>query len=636
MSDAEEPRPRRGAPAGGDDLTESDLFRPTTRARRFLPPEDEVTAIFPKAVAHESAPIEATSSKVSAPERNETAPGTTHTKTREPLVVRVIGIAVPAFLALAMVWSATSLVVNEGAFSLNRQRALWLGICVVATVALWLLAMRRQLKQQTMRRSVLLTALSALLPGLGLLGAKQRSARAIGILTAGACIVAVGALAVYAILDLNGVASLAVSRSALSAARYLLLALALLWVVLITGTHLITRPKKTGTRSRAVGAAVVAFLSFAIAAPLSVASQYTVDAQNLVTNIFADEDDIDSDSRPTIDHEQDNPWEGIPRLNVMLLGGDGGTGRDESLGIRTDTIMVASIDTVTGDTTIIQIPRNVQYTPFPRGSEMAELFPEGFTGGGESAYWYINALWERTETEFLDVFPGKTYRGAEALKQGVEGITGLDIDYFVLLDMDGLQQLIDAMGGVTVNINQHLPMGPANARDWLEPGPDQKLNGREAMWYARSRSTTSDYDRMARQSCLVNAIIDQANPSTMLRSFEGIAAASANMVITDIPQQVLQPLVGLSLNVQGANVTRVVFTPGTNGYDYANPDFVAMRRAVHDGIQATSQQTPAPTPTSQQPTDSPSPTEEPTEDPTAAPTVTDGAQNVTDACAYNP
>ena len=73
-----------------------------------------------------------------------------------------------------------------------------------------------------------------------------------------------------------------------------------------------------------------------------------------------------------------------------------------------------------------------------------------------------------------------TYPGAEALKQGVEGITGLHMHYFALVNIDGLQQLIDAMGGVKLNVNRKLPIGGdhqtgARPHGWLKPGPDQLM-----------------------------------------------------------------------------------------------------------------------------------------------------------------
>lgn len=659
MTDDSGPTPRRSAsePVSPD----SSIYRDSRHAiyrspRRSI--DDEPTAVHPKVLQapdadHATVPSPARRPLPPDPDifRSATTPRSPATpppqrRHRETFATRLVGVAVPALFVLAAFWVTLSIFLDEGIFTLTSRGIATVAAAVVFATLVWVVVMRGHLREATMRRSVMLTALSAFVPGLGLTGSRRRGPRVLGFAVAGAFVLGVAALAALALSDLGNVTGLAVNPDALQSMRWSLLVVGVVWVALIAGTHVVTRPRTAGAASRAVGAAVVGFLSFAVAAPLALASQYSSDAQKLVETVFAEETEVESDSRPTIDAAKQDPWDDIPRLNVMLLGADGASTRDESLNIRTDTIMLASIDTASGDTTIIQIPRNLQYTPFPEDSEMGEEFPRGFRGEGDRAEWFINALWERVDTGYPHLFEGKTYRGAEALKQGVEGVTGLSVDYFVLLDMDGLQALIDAMGGVVVNINQRLPIGGDTSgrppTGWLEPGPNQHLGGYEALWYARSRSTTSDYDRMARQSCLVDAIIEQANPSTMLRSFEGIAAASANMVLTDIPQHVLRPIVDLSLRVQAANVTRVVFTPGVNGYDYNNPDFETMRQSVEDGLRTTSGEQPQETATPEQtqtPTSSPSPTQSPEEglpSASASPTVTDGAQVVSDACAYNP
>lgn len=506
-------------------------------------------------------------------------------------------------------------------------------------------------------RTAAFTAASTVLPGLGLVGAKSRLAKLVGVVLPVGLLGFIAWLGFAASADLGDFAGFAVNPSELRTLTVAMIVGGLVWVGLIAGTHLLTRPKGWGWGHRALGALLVTTLSFGVAGSAALAARYAYDQQKLVTTVFAQEDEVKSTSRPSIDGKEKNPWKNTPRLNVMLVGADSADTRDSSLGLRTDTLMVASIDTSTGATTIVQIPRNVQYTPFPEGSDMAEEFPRGFRGEGDPAEWFINSLWEKTERDSPHLLADQTYQGAEALKQGVEGITGLKIDYFAMLNIDGVQRLIDAMGGVSVNINERLPVaGNTTGKrptSWLEPGPDQRLNGYDAMWYARSRSDSSDYARMARQSCLVDAIIKQANPQTMLSSYEAIAAASADMVMTDIPQQVLEPLVSLSLKVKDADVNRLVFSPGKNGYDYARPDFEAMREAVQDAIKSTTAtasatepaptstpppsapaETPAKEPSSAEPPagDSPSP-----EDPGSPPPVfVEGAQGVEDACAYNP
>lgn len=503
--------------------------------------------------------------------------------------------------------------------------------------------------KQALRKSMGLTVVSALIPGLGLLGATRPALRALGLLTGLAAIVGVASLAYYAATNTTRLAKLAVSTQFLAVASIALIALGLVWVTLITLTQLATRPSGLGRGKRALAAILVTVLAFGVTAPTAIGARYARDQALLLDNVFTTgEDEVTSASRPTLPaggHK--DPWAHLPRVNILLLGADGSDSRAEQVeefSIRTDTIMLASIDTQSGATTLIQIPRNVQHTPFPEGSEMDEAFPNGFRGD-PAGDWYINSIWAHTERGFPDLFAGSTYRGAEALKQGVEGVTGLNVDYFAMLNIDGVQRLIDAMGGVRVNINQRLAIGGNSEgrrpSGYLEPGPNQHLMGYDAMWYARSRLDYSDYDRMARQSCLVSAIIRQANPATMLTRYEAIAEASSQMIVTDIPQRDLPAIVELALRVKDAPVTRLVYSPGKNGYSYEYPDFEAMRAAAEEAIAATTA-SPSPTvvpsvsavPT---PTGSAAPWASPSaSSPSPSPTgeLTDGAQNVVDACAW--
>ncbi|RRD03305.1 hypothetical protein EII34_14670 [Arachnia propionica] len=519
-------------------------------------------------------------------------------------------------------------------------------------------------------RSLLLTTASALLPGIGLIGTRPRWAKLLGVLAPLTFLVCLGIIGYTAVTDLPRLAGIALNPNSLIIVTALLVALALSWVMLVTTTHLLTRPPGMRFGRRALGAFLVTSLTFCIGAPLAVGARYALSSRELVDSVFKEQDDIVATSRPSV-VAGNNPWKDIPRLNILLLGADSTAARKkDNKGVyvpRTDTIMVASIDTATGATTLIQIPRNVQYVPFPKDSKLAKVFPKGFTSGrGDDAEWFVNAIWERTVSgdhpQMAKAVGPATYPGAEALKQGVEGITGLKMHYFVLINIDGLQQLIDAMGGVTVNINKKLPIGGdqdsgVKPHGYLQPGPDQKLDGYRAMWYARGRYglTDGDYDRMARQSCLVGAVIRQANPQTMLTSYEAIAKASKDMVMTDIPQEALQPIVELALKVKDANVTRLRFTNGTHGYDYGKPNFPEMRRSVQEALGITVETTPAPTtpaatsaapepsaPTETQPTTESPKTEKPGKSgkssASSKPTETTPppAEVVSDACAYNP
>ncbi len=620
MSDEQHPNravPRNDDPKHGFD----DIYRPTPDPSRDsgVPDADDATEVRPM---HELPDDPAPDVSVGDPARSPTDR---------------IAVTQRGRLTMTLAVAAVILVATAIAATATGSSLMWIiGVALAVVVAL----------TAALGRTAVLTVASTVLPGLGLLGAKPRFAKVLGVVFPVALLGAIAWAGSSASADLGNFAGFAVNPVELRTLTVAVVAAGLVWVALIAGTHLLTRPKGWSWLQRALGALLVTALSFGVAGSAALAARYAYDQQKLVSTVFAPQDEIKSTSRPSIDAKEKNPWKDTPRLNIMLIGADSADSRDKEFSLRADTLMVASIDTATGATTIVQIPRNVQYTPFPEGSEMAKEFPRGFRGEGDPAQWFINALWEKTELEYPHLFEGQTYRGAEAMKQGVEGITGLKIDYFTLLNIDGVQRLIDAMGGVTVNINERLPRGGdtkgRKPNGYLTPGPDQHLNGYDAMWYARSRSESSDYARMARQSCLVNAIIKQANPATMLSSYEAIAAASADMVMTDIPQQVLEPMVSLSLKVKDAKINRLVFSPGKNGYDYGNPDFEAMQAAVQDAIKATSATASTPPSATKAPTSSapatPSETPSPTPEVSASPspTLVEGAQGVEDACAYNP
>lgn len=507
--------------------------------------------------------------------------------------------------------------------------------------------------RRTLTVSLLLTALSTIVPGLGLIGAKQQRLRILGFVVPLACLAALAGFIWWGLTDPAGVAKLASNTTTLSSATPVMAIFGLGWVALILTTHLATRPTGMHFNRRFIGAVAVTALTFAAAAPSAIAARYARDAFLAITSVLPD--DVIAGSRPELD--QNNPWADIPRLNILLLGADGDAGRVEEVrqfGVRTDTIILASIDTATGDTLLVQIPRNLQRTPFPQDSEMAKAFPDGFSGQ-PAGDWYINSIWPKVELDYPDLMKGdgNTFRGAEALKLGVQGVTGLEVHYFAMLNIDGLRQLIDAMGGVTVNVNERLPIGGNSnnrrATSWIEAGPKQHLDGYHGLWYARSRWSTDDFDRMRRQSCLIDAIVAQADPATLLTRFESIAAASADLLQTDIPQKDASAIVDLAFKIKDAERARLVFAPGKFGYNYENPQFDQMRAAVKDRIAQMSGQpvesstsasasasTPEPSETASTAEATPNNTGETS--PAASPSASkpaDDKQSVGDSCAYH-
>ena len=89
-------------------------------------------------------------------------------------------------------------------------------------------------------------------------------------------------------------------------------------------------------------------------------------------------------------------------------------------------------------------------------------------------------------------------------EEAVEGATGLPVNYWALIDLHGFEALVDAVGGITLDVNRAVPIGGGSTpiSGYIEAGAQQHLDGREALWFARSRADSSDYDRMARRAAL--------------------------------------------------------------------------------------------------------------------------------------
>jgi len=434
------------------------------------------------------------------------------------------------------------------------------------------------------RRTVLLTIAGTLIPGAGLIAARRHVA---GLVVLGLFLSAIVALGIYAAVDRQALLALAVDPEVLRAIGAALVLVGLAWVGVVIATHLALRGRVSQAQ-RASGGILVGILAFAIAAPMAVASIYSYEQASLVGTVFKSEKESKSATRPTLSDPQNptaqDPWAGKPRLNILLLGGDADKNRQ---GTRTDTVILASINTATGNTTLFSLPRNTGRMPFPKSSPLHRYYPYGFTNGdGRNAEYFLNAMYMNiANTVPKDVLGPTDNLGADALKLSVGEALGVKVDYYVLINLQGFTRLINALGGIRVNVNTYVPIGGNDSlgippTEQITPGPDKKLLGREALWFARGRYGSDDYTRMDRQRCVVNAIIRQANPANVLARYESIAKAGKQIVQTDMPQEVLPLIVDLSLRVKEGNVRSIVFKPGVGGFVSSNPDFVEMRRRV--------------------------------------------------------
>ena len=221
------------------------------------------------------------------------------------------------------------------------------------------------------------------------------------------------------------------------------------------------------------------------------------------------------------------------------------------------------------------------------------------------------------------------------MKLSVGEATGLDIDYYVEINLAGFEKMINALGGITVNINTYIPIGGNTdlgipPGEYLEPGPNQHLKGRDALWYARGRYGSDDFARMDRQRCVIDAVIKQANPANMLARYEDIAKAGKDIVKTDMPREVLPLMVDLSLRVKDGNVRSVVFKHGVDGFSSPNPDYALMRQRVKAAVKETKKEKSSPSPSASKKAKSASPKSSGSSDDDKA------SEDIADSCAYQP
>ena len=380
-------------------------------------------------------------------------------------------------------------------------------------------------------------------------------------------------------------------------AQLLLLAYAVLWIVLTVDTLRSVRMVKLRPRARPlVATAAILGLVLSSGGAIYVSQQFLGPAREFLASIF-------TNNTPPVP-----PSHGY--YNFLLLGADSGLGRDS---MRFDSISVVSVNAESGAVHITGIPRDLAHVPFSDGP-MHDLYPDGLQGHISSTCGWgpgINQLMnaveicqsDRGESLYPDAASTGSTPAIEATKDAAEGILGIEIPYYVFVDMKGFADIVDALGGVDITVQERLPKGGGPAYDgqsaeawaigWIEAGP-QHMNGDTAQWYARSRYTTSDWDRMRRQRELQQAILAQANPANVLARFQEVAAAGQDLVKTDIPSGLLPFMIDLAVKAKQQPVATLELTPKGAGIDTDSPT-----AEQYAGVRALIQQAlypPSPTP----------------------------------------
>lgn len=236
----------------------------------------------------------------------------------------------------------------------------------------------------------------------------------------------------------------------------------------------------------------------------------------------------------------------IPRdyelVNILLLGSDGEITGDTTL--RTDTMIIVSINTEVGSVSMLTLPRDLfVYIPTPTLTRLNTVY-----GIGESFGWSGGGFGLMRETIFYNF--------------------GIQLHYYALVNISGLEQIIDTVGGVDIAVDctyrdfalvgaevpDEAVLTDEEALEYTLPVGYYHFSGAEALWYARTRGNSDDFDRGRRQQQLLRALYRAGLDSGQLANIPTLWSELTEVVETDIPLDVVLGLLPLALELDTSRI----------------------------------------------------------------------------------
>ena len=254
--------------------------------------------------------------------------------------------------------------------------------------------------------------------------------------------------------------------------------------------------------------------------------------------------------------DPEKPWGDDGRFDLLLIGSDAGSGRWSR---RTDVMLLVEVDVETGKIAMVGVPRNLQNAPYPPG-------PARDASACGCQPGLINEMYVEATGRNPGLWPGKgAVKGIGAVRSVVSTLTGRPIDAVLIVDLVGVIRVVDAMGGVDIDVpeavvdDSYPDPGHGKIKLRIEAGK-QHFDGREALAYARTRHMDSDYGRMERQQNLLLAIRKQLGPGMILNA-PALFGAAKGTAWTDLPREALPALVELFGRTADAKVKQLRIVP---------------------------------------------------------------------------
>ena len=241
--------------------------------------------------------------------------------------------------------------------------------------------------------------------------------------------------------------------------------------------------------------------------------------------------------------------EGDGRVNILLLG-VGGAGHDG--GELTDTILLASVDPVNNKTSLVSIPRDLWVKTDSKLYGTSKKINAVYTAG-KNEFAKKNHL-KSNDKKAIDA-------GLKSLDDIVGEVIGVRINYHVLVNFRAFKQAVDTVGGVNVDVEKPLidaSMAWENDNNpVLAAQGSQTMDGDKALLYARSRHTSSDFDRSERQRQLIVALKSKAMTISTVSNplkLESLLQTFGDNFYTDMSTDAAIKLLSISKNIDDTSI----------------------------------------------------------------------------------
>lgn len=258
-------------------------------------------------------------------------------------------------------------------------------------------------------------------------------------------------------------------------------------------------------------------------------------------------------------------------VNIVLLGSDEEITNDNT--IRTDTMIVVSINRETGTVNMLSLPRDLfVYVP---GLGMRRL--NVAFGWGDAVGW--------------------TAGGFGLLRDTLIYNLGINIHYYAKVNITEFEQIVDMLGGVEIAVDcayqDWYPIAPIEELDLTRPIEENyylrtldvgyyRLDGFDAQWYARSRKNSSDFDRGRRQQKLVRAIFRQALNEGRVADVPSLWNEGMEIVETNLSRTDVISLLPIAVNLSSSDIESFTLIPTYHTTSWTSPDGSNVQLPVYE------------------------------------------------------